>query len=86
MSSLLNFTSKLDAKVSSSLKTFADLLDHAFRYIIQKPHISQREVVGFVADRLARFIASCPVKYHERLIHIAVSTLPERVQKYKKKG
>ena len=83
---LLDFKSKREAKTAGSLKTFADLLDHAMRYIIQKPSISQHEIVGFVADRLARFIASCPVQYHEKLIHVVTKTLPDRVNKYKKRS
>lgn len=81
---ILNFKDKHNEKVTFSLKTFSDMIDVPMRYIIQQPHVTSVEIVGFLVDRLARFIAVNRGD-HAKLIEVAVTTLHQRYRKYSQK-
>lgn len=75
MSDLLDFSSKKRQVTATSLKTFADMLDVGFRYIIKRPHVNLGEIVTMAAHRLASFISICPWDKREEFLAIAIHIL-----------
>lgn len=80
MSTLLDFNKKREAKTSGDLVTCANLIDRGIRYILSKPHVTKREIVGVVAQRLGKLISIMPHDTREEMLSVAWTT----IQKYYK--
>lgn len=76
--SILDFEAKKSARVDEKLLEFSKILDKAYMIILGSPQVSLINIVGFSAERLARFISVAPSAYRDKLLAVAITTL----QKY----
>lgn len=78
--SILDFEAKKNARVDEKMLAFSKVLDRAYRSILNTPQVNLVNIVGFSAERLARFISVAPSQYRDKLLAVAITTL----QKYYK--